>query len=133
MTSAALFLIILALAGLSAVRWATRMAPLTSELPAKTFIATLLAALGAASEVGWLKAAPWVIVIILVLAPIYVFGPLALIALVRAGAWRVARGVMRLLYWSPEGRAALGRLLAQAALQEGNAVAALGPQIRIQH
>ncbi len=126
MTSAALFLIILALAGLSAVRWATRMAPLTSELPAKTFIATLLAALGAASEVGWLKAAPWLIVIILVLAPIYVFGPLALIALVRAGAWRVARGVMRLLYWSPEGRAALGRLLAQAALQEGNAVAALG-------
>lgn len=126
MTSAALFLIVVTLAGLSAVRWATRLAPLTSELPAKTFIATLLAALGAASELGWLQAAPWLTTVILVLAPIYVFGPLALIALVRAGVWRAARAVMQVLYWSPEGRAALGRLLAQAALQEGNATAALG-------
>lgn len=126
MTSAALFLIVVALAGLSAIRLASRLAPLNSEFPAKTVIATLLAGLGAAGELGVLQAAPWAIVVILVLAPLYVFGPLALIALVRAGAWRGARSLMRLLYWSTEGRAALGRLLAQAALQEGNAAAALG-------
>lgn len=125
MTPAALFLIVVAVAGLSATRWAARLAPLASELPAKVLIATLLAGLAAAAEVGWLRAPAALSLTALVLAPIFVFAPLLLVYLVRAGGWRPARALTHLLYWTAEGRAALGRLLAQAALQEGDPEAAL--------
>lgn len=125
MSSATLFLIIVAVAGVSSIRWASRVAPLPNEFPAKILLAVLAAgALALAGSGAWrppavLQAA------VLVLAPCYVFGPLGLLALVRAGRWRVARRLMRVLYWTAGGRAALGRLLAQAALQRGEAEAAM--------
>lgn len=101
------------------------MAPVTSELPAKTLIATVLAGLAAAAEYGMIGAPSWLIMAALILGPLFVFGPLVLIYLVRSGAWKPALLIVRLLYWTSEGRNAIGRLLAQAALQEGNPEAAL--------
>lgn len=120
-----LLLVVVVVAGLSATRWAARMAPLWSEFPAKTLCASLLAGLAAAAEYGAINAPQWVIIAATVLGPLFVFGPLLLVALVRNGGWRPALTLMRLLYWTPEGRGALGRLLAQAALQEGQPEAAL--------
>lgn len=125
MTPASLLLLVVAVAGASAVRWATRLAPLTSELPAKTLIATLLSAYAAAGGLGWLAVPGWLATLALAVAPVYVFTPLLLVYLVRGGGWRPALALTRLLYWSEGGRAALGRLLAQAALQEGDPEAAL--------
>lgn len=125
MSSLFLLLVVVVVAGLSATRWAARMAPLFSELPAKTLIATLLAALGAAAEYGAVAAPGWLVSVAAVVGPVYVFGPLLLVYAVRAGAWRPAKAVLGLLYWTEGGRAALGRLLAQAALREGQPEVAL--------
>lgn len=125
MSAVFLLLLITAAAGLSASRLAMRMAPLSSEFPAKTVIATLLAGLAAAAEFGLLRAPPWIVVAAAVLAPIYVFAAPLLVYLVRAGGARAAGALARLLYWSPEGRAAVLRLLAQAALQVGDPRGAL--------
>src|SRR5690606_2851965 len=81
-TPAALALVLLSLAGVSALRWATRLAPLLTELPAKTLIATFLAVLALAGELGWAAPARALTVAAIVLAPLYVFGPVALLALV---------------------------------------------------
>src|SRR5690606_30733419 len=124
-TPAALALVLLSLAGVSALRWATRLAPLLTELPAKTLIATFLAVLALAGELGWAAPARALTVAAIVLAPLYVFGPVALLALVRAGRARWAAAGMRLLYWTPLGRRALGRWLAVAALHEGDPAGAL--------
>ena len=101
------------------------MAPLWSEFPAKTLCATLLAGLAAAAEYGAIGAPAWVITAAVILGPLFVFGPLLLVYLVRNGGWRPALLILKLLYWTKEGRGALGRLLAQAALQEGQPEAAL--------
>lgn len=77
-----------------------------------------------ATSGAW-RAPAWLMTSVLILAPLYVFGPFGLVALVRAGGWRVALGLMRLLYWTEAGREAIGRLLAQAAIQQGDAAAAL--------
>lgn len=101
------------------------MAPLWSEFPAKTLIATVLAGLGAATGLTWLRAPTGLVTVALIVGPLYVFGPIALVALVRAGRWRLAAALVQVLYWARDGRAAVGRLLAQAALQDGDPEAAL--------
>ncbi len=125
MSQAALFLLSVAFTGLLTSRWMLRLAPLTSELPLKTLAATLLAGLIGASL--WLPFTPSraLSVFTLVAAPLYVFGPLLLSALSRAGAYSLAGRLSDLLYWSASGRGALRRLLAQSALQQGDADAAL--------
>ncbi|MFA5552167.1 MAG: rhomboid family intramembrane serine protease [Trueperaceae bacterium] len=125
MSSVFLLLAVVVVAGLSATRWAARMAPLWSEFPAKTLCATVLAGLAAAGEYGAVQMPGWFIAVATVVGPIYVFGPLLLVYLVRNGGWRPATVFLKLLYWTQEGRSALGRLLAQAALQEGDPEAAL--------
>lgn len=125
MTPATLFLILLSVAGVSALRWSLRLAPLSTEFPAKTAIATMLAVLAAAGGLGLVHTPDALRLAALVLGPLYVFAPLLLLALVRAGRTAPARVLMRLLYWTPAGRRAVGRLLAQAAVQAGDAEAAL--------
>lgn len=125
MTESTLFLLLVAIAGVYAVRWAARLAPLGSEFPAKTLIATALSALVAIT--GWtsLSVSGALRVTALVVGPVYVFGPLLLVALARNRRYRTAGVVTDGLYWTAEGRAAVRRLLAQAALQQGDAAAAL--------
>lgn len=96
-----------------------------TELPAKTLIATVLSVLALAGELGWATPARSITVAAFVLGPIYVFGPVALLALVRAGRTGWAGAGLRLLYWTRAGRGALGRWLAVAALHEGDPEGAL--------
>lgn len=125
MTTATLFLIIVAVAGVSSLRWATRLAPLPNEFPLMTSLATAAAGVAAMATSGAWRAPAPLMGVLVVLTPLYVFGPLGLVALVRAGAWRAARALVGLLYRTRGGRDAVGRLLAQAAIQRGDGEAAL--------
>src|SRR5690606_18686443 len=89
-------------------------------------ISTLLALLALAGELGWAAPSPLLRTAALVVAPLFVLGPLLLLALVRAGRAGLAAALTRALYWTPGGRRALGRWLAVAALQEGGAGGAAG-------
>jgi len=101
------------------------LAPLNTEFPLKTLIAVLLSALvlvfmlssnGVTDTLRWFT---------LVFGSLYVFAPLAVLALARARQTALARWLTMLLYWTAEGRRAVNRLLAQAALQQGDADGAL--------
>lgn len=130
MTQDTLFLLLVALIGLYTTRWTMRLAPLWSELPAKSAIAAVLAALVFSTSFTTFDASPALRWSALILAPLYVFAPWLLAVLARARRYRLARAGMALLYWTAEGRSAVGRLLAQAALQQGDAdeALALAPQ-----
>lgn len=125
MSQATLFLLTVALSGLWASRWMLRLVPPGSELALKTVGASALAGLVAAS--AWLPFAPsqGLLLFTLVVTPVYVFAPLFIIALGRWGAHRAAAALGSLLYWTRRSRHALRRLLAQAALQQGDAGTAL--------
>ncbi len=125
MTQDLLFLLLVALAGVYATRWTLRVAPLWSELPAKALIATVLAALVFTTAFTAFTASPVLRLTALIVGPLYVFGPFALVVLARARRYSLAARITDLAYWTPEGRAAMRRILAQAALQQGDADAAL--------
>ncbi|MEJ2358794.1 MAG: hypothetical protein P8Y13_12080 [Deinococcales bacterium] len=125
MSESTLFLLLVAIAGVYAVRWSARLAPLWSEFPAKTLIATALAGLVAVAGFTNLTVSTALRDVALVVGPIYVFGPLLLVALARNRRYRAAGLIADGLYWTAEGRGAVRRLLAQAALQQGDADAAL--------
>lgn len=130
MTSTALLLVLVAVSGIYASGRSLRLAPATSEYPVMTILATALAGFTAAWSIGssattnWSVPPGYLVVIASVVGPIYVFGPVLLVALVRAGRWGVAAALLRVLYRTEDGRAAVGRLLAQAALQVGDVEAA---------
>ncbi len=124
MTQDVLFLLVVGVAGIYAVRWSLRLAPLGSELPAKTLFATLLSVLVAIASMTGTTVPDGVRLLALVIGPLFIFGPLALVGLARAGRYEPARLLGALLYWTPAGRAALYRLLTQVALQRGDAAAA---------
>ena len=128
MSQESLFLIVVAVTGGLASRWMLRLAPLMSELPLKTVAASLLAAVVGAGDANLLPFAPSnaLVIFTLVVAPLYIFGPLALVGLARARSYRLTDLLANLLYWTPEGRNAVKRLLVQIALQQGDADAALG-------
>ena len=120
-------LVVVFVTGFMVVRWMVRLAPLVSELPLKTLSATILAGVVGAGHSGLVPFAPsstllWVT---LVAAPLYVFGPLLLTGLARARLYKLGGLLADLLYWTPEGRSAVKRLLVQIALQQGDAGAAL--------
>ena len=120
-----LFLLVAALSGVYASRWMLRLAPLGNELPLKTVAATALGAFTVAAFFAASSLPEALTVAALVLAPLYIFGPLVLITLARGRRYGGARGLANVLYWTQGGREAVGRLLAQVALQRGDAEAAL--------
>ncbi|MDZ7799947.1 MAG: rhomboid family intramembrane serine protease [Trueperaceae bacterium] len=124
MTQEALLLLVVVVTGVFAFRWTRRLAPGWSELPLKTAAAALLAAGVLAAEFGVVQAGPAWRWAALVLAPLYVFAPLALTGLARAGRFRAAGLLVRVLYWSGPGRDGMRRLLTQVALRRGDADAA---------
>ncbi len=127
MSQEALLLVVVFVTGLMIARWMVRLAPLGSELPLKTVAAALLAGLVGAGDVGLVPFAPTstLLVVTLIFAPLYVFGPLALTGLARGRLYKLSNSLADLLYWTPEGRSAVKRLLVQIALQQGDAGAAL--------
>ena len=124
MSQQALFLLVVTVIGVYAVRWARRLAPPGSELPIKTLAATALAGVVVVAEITPLRAGEVLRLGALILGPLYVFAPLALTALARAGRFRPAGVLTNLLYWTESGRDGLRRLLTQVALRKGDAEAA---------
>ncbi|MDQ3397067.1 MAG: rhomboid family intramembrane serine protease [Deinococcota bacterium] len=120
-----LFVYALTVMGFFSSRWMLKLAPLRSELAVKTMLATLLAALVALAGAGFVPLTPALAWPFIAVAALYIAGPLVLPALVRARNYRLALGLTGALYWSTESRAAVRRLLAQAALQRADAEAAL--------
>lgn len=118
-----LWLIIIAFSGFFVSRWMMRLAPPLTELPLKTILATFAAALLGASGfyANVSSAVLWVAAII---CPLFIFGPMILTSLVRAKQYNVARLITSFLYWS-DGHLRMRRLLAQAALQQGDSDAVL--------
>ena len=126
MDEPALFLLVIAISAFFTVRWSLRLARPGSELPVKSLIALLLAALVGLQPFFGYRISELLRLLALIIAPVYTLGPLGAVALARARRYGAARFLGRLLYWSAEGRQALERLLAQVAIQQADAAAALG-------
>lgn len=138
MTQPALLSLVVAITGIYAFRWTRRLAPGTSELPVKTLIAVVLAALMVIAEFTALRAGPAFTWLALTVGPVYVLAPVVVLGLARGRRYRIAHALVRLLYWTGDGRDGLRRLLTQAALQHGDAAAAAAlvpddaPLLRVQ-
>ena len=118
MTQETLFFIALTVLGVYGVRWTQRLAPLTSELPLKTLLATLLCGLVVGLGLAARPVTPLLRTFTLVFGLLYIFGPLVLTALSRARLYTAARTLSSWLYWTPRGREGVARLLAQVALRQ---------------
>jgi len=127
MNQLSLLALILTISGVYTGRLMGRIAPLTSEVPLKSWGATALAGgLGA-----WLvitdPARPWQWLsgLLLLLAAAYIFSPYVLTALTRARYDAISNRIVSSLYWGEQGQRSIKRLLAQAALRQGDASRAL--------
>ena len=121
-----LFLLLaVALFGVYAVGWTRRLAPTWSEVPLKTLLATLAAGAVVAAELMGTPVDPAVRLLVAVLATPFVAAPLLAAALARSRRYAIADAVVFATAWTREGREALRRLVVQAALQRGDAAAAL--------
>lgn len=119
-----LFLLLVAFAAFFTTRWSFRLAPAASELPVKSLLALAAAAfVGLQSVLGY-RVTGLLETIALIAAPIWAFGPLLALTLARQRYYGVASALTGLLYWSGEGRRAINRALAQAAVQSADAAAA---------
>lgn len=125
MSQEALLFVVLAVFGLYGVRWTQRLAPLWSELPLKTLLAATLCALFAGLELSTTPITPLLRWTTFIVGPVYVLAPFSLTALARGRFYALATALTRLLYWSPVGRAGMGRLIAQVALQQDDPEVAL--------
>jgi rhomboid protease GluP len=125
MSQTLLLLLVLTISGAYGVRLLARVAPLTTELPLKALVATLAATTGVVLMLGGYTLEPTLIYVIVAFAVLAIAGPLVIVALARGKHYRLARSVADLLYWTPAGRTATRRLLAQVALQQGEAAWAL--------
>lgn len=124
MTQTTLLLLVVAATGFYSSRAMLRLARLPNELPLKTLLATALAAAVALGAFTTPLSEAFLIAA-LVLGPVYVFAPLVLVGLARSRLSGVTKALTHTLYWTPEGRGAVGRLLAGVALQRGDAERAL--------
>lgn len=125
MTQDLALLLMLALAGLAGAGWLRRAAPAAPETWAKWWVGSGAAAAAVVATLAGSPPSAPVRALAMLAALGGVAGPLLLAALGRAGAWRAADAWATLLYWTPGGRDAARALLARAALQRGDADAAL--------
>lgn len=125
MSQETLLFITLAVFGGYGVRWTQRLAPLQTELPLKTLLATALCALLAVLQLNATPVTPLLRLVTFVLGPLYILAPFAITAFARGRLYALASGLARALYWSPLGRAGMGRLIAQVALRQDEPEVAL--------
>lgn len=129
MSQTFLFLLATGLTGLFSSRYALRLAKAQSELPLKTVFATVLAiGVSLAGFDVWNppQALVWFAV---VFCSIYIYGLIVITALARGKRFDAATTLTDILYWTPEARFGVRRLLSQLAIQAGNtekAVSLLG-------
>jgi membrane associated rhomboid family serine protease len=124
-TQEGLLMIGMIVLGVYAVGWTRRLALPWSELPLKTTAATAAAVALVLAEVAGATVDPTLRLVAVVLVPLFVLAPLAVTAAARARAYPLADAITALVYWTAAGRAAVGRLTVQVALQRGDAEAAL--------
>jgi rhomboid protease GluP len=120
-----LFLLVTGLSGVFSSRYALRLAPVRSELPLKTVLATVLAigvSLAGFDVYSVPQALVWIAVII---CPIYIFGLILITALARGKRYNAATTLTDILYWTPDARFALRRLMSQLAIQQGESQTAV--------
>ncbi len=125
MAQETLLFIVFTVLGVYGVRWTLRLAPLNSELPLKTLLATVLCGLLVGLELTSSPVTPLLRWLALILGPLYILSPFALTALARARLYPLAKGLLNVLYWSPSGREGMARLLAQVALRQDDPEVAL--------
>lgn len=125
MAQETLFFIVLTVLGVYGVRWTLRLAPLNSELPLKTLLATLLCGLLVGLGLTNNSVTPLLRWLAFVVGPLYTLSPFLLTALARARLYAAARTLTNALYWSPVGREGIARLLAQVALRQDDPEVAL--------
>lgn len=124
MSQWALAALVVAISGVYAVRWTRRLSETGGELPLKTLVATLLAAAVVVAELGGAALPSGAAIAATIVSALFVFAPMALAGAARAGRYRLAAGLSRAFYWTPDGRAGLDRLVAQVALRRGDLDAA---------
>ena len=126
MSELGIFLIIIAISGFYSSRQWIKLAPWHNELPLKTIIATLLA-----SFVAYLfwsnqnNPTQALQLVSLIFGVIYIFGPFLVTLIARRRQYGASKQLANILYWTPEGRQAVKRLIAQVALQKSDATEAL--------
>ncbi|MGL4610205.1 MAG: rhomboid family intramembrane serine protease [Trueperaceae bacterium] len=129
MSQTFLFLLVTGLSGVFSSRYALNMAPTRSELPFKTIFATVLA-MGVALEGFDIYNVPQLVVwFALVFCSLYIYGIILIVSLTRGKRYAAAQTLTDVLYWTPNARFALRRLMSQLALQSGDtetAVSLLG-------
>ena len=125
MTQETLLFIVLTIQGVYAVRWTLRLAPLSSELPLKTLLATLLCGLLVGLGLTGSPVTPLLRWSAFILGPLYILSPFVLTALARARLYTLAQTLTSIFYWSPVGREGVARLLAQVALRQDDPEVAL--------
>ncbi len=126
MTQETLLFIVLTIQGVYAVRWTLRLAPLSSELPLKTLLATLLCGLLVGLGLAGSPVTPPLRWFTFIAGPLYILSPFILTALARVRLYTFAGTLTNILYWSPVGREGVARLLAQVALRQEDPEVALG-------
>lgn len=124
MSQGALIALVIAFTGIYASRWTRRLASTTSELPMKTIGATVVAALLVVADVAGVMTTPGFDTVVTTLAGVFVFAPLAIAALARAGRYRIGSWLVAAVYWGASAREALARLIGQVALRRGDLDAA---------
>ncbi len=125
MTQDVFLLLGVALLGVYAFGWTRRLSEPWSELPLKTLAAAALAGVVVIAELTGSSPGERVRTVALLLSTPFVAAPMLVVAAARLRRYRLADFVTVTLYWSEAGRDAIRRLVVQAALQQGDADAAL--------
>ena len=125
MSELGIFLIIIAISGFYSSRQWIKLAPWYNELPLKTIVATLLASFVAYLFWSNQKPTQALQLVSLIFGIIYIFGPFLVTFIARRRQYMPAKQLANALYWTPEGRQAIKRLIAQVALQKSDASEAL--------
>src|SRR5690625_7436491 len=100
MDQSALFLLVIAISAFFTVRWSVRLARPGSELPVKSLIALLLAALFGLQPFAGYRVSELLRLLSLVVAPVYVMVPLASVAPARGRRYGAASILGSLLYYT---------------------------------
>ncbi|MEM7735840.1 MAG: rhomboid family intramembrane serine protease [Deinococcota bacterium] len=132
MNQLSLLALILTISGLYTSRLMVRIASIMSEVSLKTILATALSA-GLTFVLGRLQAPSTptetslqvLSVVLLVVCSAYILMPYFLTLLTRSRRYHIVDTMVTSLYWTEVGRASIQRLLAQAALRQGDAQRAL--------
>ena len=118
-------LLAVAVLGVYTLAWTRRLALPWTELPVKTLVATVFAGAVVVAELTGQPVGAALRTAAVVVTTPFIAGPMLVMAMARGRRYALADLIIQALYWTEAGRAALRRVVVQAALQRGDADAAL--------